>query len=254
MMNSTQEPLRLVDFDRYAEHIVTHPKEIEFILRNLWQQRTNLGLFVEQRYLMPTQIVGWAGDSLFLDVSQDEARNQKALGKPAVCQGKLDGVLTQFAVESLTMAQYQSARAFQAPRPTGILRLQRREYFRVHVPLSHNVVCKVNTAPPGAPPHLIPFRVLDVSNGGVAILIPPASLKVTPGQLFSDSILLIPTVEPIVVSLEVRNVYHITNRLGQYVERAGCRFINLPPAVEKALQRYIFTVQREMRLHDNQIS
>ncbi|MFN4023101.1 MAG: flagellar brake protein [Hydrogenophilus thermoluteolus] len=253
-MSSAQEPLRVVDFDRYADHIVSHPKEIEFILRNLWQQRTNLGLFVSQRYVMPTQIVGLADHALFLDLSQDEARNQSVVGKPAVCQGKLDGVLTQFAVESLSLAQYHGARAFQAPRPTGILWLQRREYFRVHVPLSHNVVCKVNTASPGAPPHLVPFRVLDVSNGGVAILIPPASLKVVPGQVFRDSILVIPTVEPIVVSLEVRNVYHVTNRLGQYVERSGCRFINLPPAVEKALQRYIFTVQREMRLHDNRVS
>ncbi|HCO77339.1 MAG TPA: hypothetical protein DIT50_04060 [Rhodocyclaceae bacterium] len=253
-MSSAQEPLRVVDFDRYADHIVTHPKEIEFILRNLWQQRTNLGLFVAQRYVMPTQIVGLADHALFLDLSQNEALNQSVVEKPAVCQGKLDGILTQFAVESLRLAHYQGTRAFQASRPTGILRLQRREYFRVHVPLSHNVVCKVNTAPPGAPPHLVPFRVLDVSNGGVAILIPPASLKVVPGQVFRDSILVIPTVEPIVVSLEVRNVYHVTNRLGQYVERAGCRFINLPPAVEKALQRYIFTIQREMRLHDNHVS
>lgn len=248
-MRPPQEPLRLVDFDRYAEHIVTHPKEVDFILRNLWQQRTNLGLFVHQHYLMPTTIIGVDETHLFLDVCRDETMNQKAVNHPAVCQGKLDGVLTQFAVETLSLTLFQGSRAFRAPRPNAILRLQRREYFRVRIPLSHHVVCKVNTAPPGAPPHLVPFRVLDVSNGGLAILIPPASIKVTPGQVFPDSILVVPTTEPIAVTLEVRNVYHVTNRLGQYVERAGCRFVNLPPAVEKALQRYIFTVQREMRLH-----
>jgi hypothetical protein len=249
---ASAQTLRVVDFDRYSEHIVTHPKEIEYLLRSLWQHRTVLGLFAEQRYLTTTQIIGLEGNRLYLDPSRDEGVNQRAIGHAVVCQGKLDGILTQFALPFLTPTHWQGARAFEAPWPTGILRLQRREYFRVHVPLSHNVVCKVNTATPGSPPQLVPFRVLDVSNGGLAIMVPPASLKLTPGQIFYDSQLVIPTMEPIAVTLEIRNVFHITNRLGQYVERVGCRFVNLSPAVEKALQRYIFTVQREMRLHQQE--
>lgn len=244
---SAQSP-RLVDFDRYSEHIVTHPKEIEFILRTLLAQRTVLGLFVEGRYLSTTQLVGIDHPALYLDVSRDETLNQRAVGHPVVCQGKVDGILTQFALRAFTRTSWQGAAAFRGDWPTGILRLQRREYFRVHIPLAHNVVCKVNTAPPGSPPRLIPFRVLDVSNGGLTIMVPPASLKLTPGQIFYDSQLVIPTMEPIPVTLEVRNVFHVTNRLGQYVERVGCRFVNLNPAVEKMLQRYIFTVQRELRL------
>ncbi len=246
-VSTSDTAFQLLDFDRYAEHIVTHPKEVDFLLRNLLSQRTILGLFSQQRYVFPTLLIGLDEHQVFLDVSRDDALNQRIVGHDVVCQGKLDGVVTQFALRHPALQTRSVGRAFVAPRPDAILRLQRREYFRLRVPLAHNVVCKINVAPPGQVPHYLPVRVLDISNGGVAILVPPSTLKLTPGQLFADSQLIIPTSEPITVTLEVRNVFHVTNRMGQVVERAGCQFIDLPAHAYTKLQRYIFTAQRELQ-------
>ncbi len=238
---------RLIDFDRYPEHIVTHPKEVDLILRGLVSQRALLALFVQNTYLFPTVLLGLDDKEVYLDVARDESLNQRVAGNDIVCQGKQDGVTVQFALRRPTIRNIANGRAFAAPRPDALLRLQRREFFRLRVPMSHNVICKINVAAPGTPPRYYPLRVLDISSGGVAVMAPPHTLRLTEGQRFPDSQLVIPTAEPFTLTLEVRNVFHITNRSGQLVERIGCRFVDLPLNIYTALQRYIFTAQRELQ-------
>ncbi|MCX7945892.1 MAG: flagellar brake protein [Hydrogenophilus sp.] len=246
------QTLRILEFDRYPDHIIAHPREIETLLKALIAQRTQLGLFVGGQHLFTTQLIELDPHFLWLDISRNPALNQRALGQPAICLGRLDGVHTQFALKTLTLDPRAGGEAFRSERPTAILRLQRREYYRLKVPLSHNVVCRINISPPGTPPVYIPLRVLDLSAGGIALLAPPSSVRLTEGQRYSDCFLYLPHHEPIKVTLEVRNLFHILNRTGHYVERAGCCFVDLPLAAQKILQRYILNTQREVqRAADN---
>jgi c-di-GMP-binding flagellar brake protein YcgR len=45
----------------------------------------------------------------------------------------------------------------------------------------------------------------------------------------------------------VCTTFEITLKNGRLTHRAGCRFIDLPPSVETAIQRYIIQVDRERR-------
>jgi len=45
----------------------------------------------------------------------------------------------------------------------------------------------------------------------------------------------------------VRTTFDVTLKNGRLTHRAGCEFIDLPPSIETAIQRYIIQVERERR-------
>ena len=86
---------------------------------------------------------------------------------------------------------------------------------------------------------------LDISGGGLAVLVPPTETAFEPDMEFADCRLMLPEIGPIATSLRVRNLFRITNRDGSVMLRAGCEFIDLPASMASTIQRYILKTERE---------
>ncbi len=156
--------------------------------------------------------------------------------------GFLDNVKVQFECTALGTIGHAGHRALRARMPTRVLRLQRREAFRVSTPILRAPLCHLPAA--GLRP-AISVRVADVSCGGIALALRSGEPAVQPGDVIPDCVLELPGVAPIGVTLEVR---HVAPKGGAGVpglRTCGCRFADLPGPAATQVQRYVNAVERE---------
>jgi c-di-GMP-binding flagellar brake protein YcgR len=132
--------------------------------------------------------------------------------------------------------------------PATLVRLQRRDYFRAHVPLASSLRCAVRTAgADGTPPASLTLRVLDVSVTGIALADAPTGFAPAPGTRLDGARLALAT-GSLDVDLEV--MYCRAPAPGSASGapvRIGCRFVDLPPRGQALIQRCINALERERR-------
>lgn len=166
------------------------------------------------------------------------------------CVTRLDKVKIQFTLSAPLIVTRKGRPALEAALPESLLRLQRREFFRVATPLEAEVVCVIPHSEADGREHGVAVRILDLSSGGLAVVVPPKEIAFAPGDEFERCQLRLPEGEPLQVRLKVRNLFTIERPNGLPVRRAGCEFIGLSNAAAARIQRYLFKLERE-RLTDD---
>lgn len=183
--------------------------------------------------------------TLVLDWGGDPATNEQLLASDrnvVVCSP--DGVKTQFVTGQARRVQLDSGPAFEVDLPDQVIKLQRREFFRIQTPVANPVICRIADYPTQP----LDLPLFDISLGGMSLWLPSTS---TPGfdlgqQYFQCSVDL-PSVGTLSIGLEVRHHVHTRLRSGQDATRAGCAFLRLRPAMETLVQRYVGILERERR-------
>ncbi|NMG76399.1 flagellar brake protein [Aromatoleum diolicum] len=244
------QPLNPETFARYAVH---DRREILQLLNALIEKRVLLTAYVDRgpSFITVALAVTPDGGSLIIDASPDEALTARA-GNAAqvVCTTRLDNVRLQFALVAPACTVYENRPALCAAIPDSILRLQRREYFRLSTPQSDPLICSIAQELPDGRKKSIPVRILDISGGGLAIAVPPDDISFEPGAEFSQCSLKLPDGEPLAVRLKVRNLFQVERPNGVKVMRAGCEFIGLSSQMTARIQRYMFKLERERKTRE----
>lgn len=164
----------------------------------------------------------------------------------------VDNVKMQFAAHGLDAARWNARPAFRIALPESVLRLQRREFFRVRPPVTKPATCLIpydleqSCVPtqPLAKQHYESLRVLDLSVGGLAMLACPKAVILPRGERIEGCYLDLPGVGSVNLSVIVRN---LDPEAGDETRRLGCEFADLSPASRMALQRYVNRVEAEAR-------
>lgn len=154
-----------------------------------------------------------------------------------------DGVKVQFAIPRVAATSFEGRLAFQIPFPDHLLKLQRREYYRLPAPLVHPLKCRI----PVADGETADTVVGDISLGGVSLMGEHPQLKLDAGQVFENCRIVLPDIGTITAKLAVRNSFPITLKNGAVTRRTGCAFVELSPNQEAMIQRYIIRLERERR-------
>jgi c-di-GMP-binding flagellar brake protein YcgR len=229
--------------DRY---LVRHPAEVQRILREVMQAKGIVTAYVDDgRERMLTTIVDLdpAGRSVFLDCGADEEMNARLTScREVTLSTTHEGVRVQFTSPPLERVRHPLAELLRAALPEALLRLQRRQYYRLVTSLANPVKCRIGTARGE-----LEATVVDLSVGGIGILAYPAEGVLEVGRLYPGCRLSLPGLGQFTVSLTVRSIFELTLRNGRRSHRAGCQFIDLPAGLEVALQRYITRAEREQR-------
>lgn len=249
---TTAMPLKfeLLQADDYSRYLLRGRTDILFNLRGLIQKRAMLSAFIDasaDSFL--TAIVALSADEnrLILDAASDETTNRRVeAAEQLICVTQLDRIKIQFAARGIQRIQHEGHDAFRVQVPDVMLRLQRREYFRLTAPSAHSLTCLIPTTIGGEHREIsVEASVLDISGGGLSITIPSEGMVVEPDMEFGNCRLMLPETGAIVTSLRVRNLFRITNRDGSITLRAGCEFTHLSSAMASTIQRYILKVERE---------
>ncbi len=223
------------------------PSEVAAMLRRLQEANALLNLNTPHGAVYTTTL--WATDAargvLSFAADPNEPQVQALLaGDEAVVVGYLENIKVQFDVHNLLLVRGAQASALTTAYPSELYRFQRRDGFRVRPILRDAPLARLRH--PMLPDMEITLRVLDVSIGGCALLLPDDIPALSPGVLI--------TRVQIELNLDARfdtalRLQHVTAiQPDARGVRLGCEMVNLSQDAERTLQRYIDQTQKRRRV------
>ena len=157
----------------------------------------------------------------------------------------LDQIKIQFHAQRVENTSFDGAPALRARLPDSLLRLQRRNFYRVPASKVAPLLCEIPLPGSKMPAR---FVIGDISVGGLGMIAGPTLAEFQSGTVFSDCKIELPGHGSLTVSLEIRNNQGLSDN-GEGVERYryGCQFIDLAGPMVSLIQRYINQLERNRR-------
>lgn len=186
-------------------------------------------------------------NEVVIEYGADNAANQRALHAGRITfVAAHERIKIQFATDSLRQVQFDGRNAFSMPLPAALLRLQRREYFRIATPLARPLKCLIapQAAPVEAPAEV---TIVDISCGGVAIIDSSELADNQPGVRFRGCRILLPEIGAVSADILVKSTFEVTLKNGVKHKHAGCEFVDMPERERAKIQRYINQLERERK-------
>lgn len=245
------QPIAPIQGDDLEHYLLRGRQQIRQLLQELITARALVSVHLLPGGLSFLSVVLTLSEDeewLFLDASPNETIHRRSLeAERLLCVTQLDKVRIQFRVSGSAEILLDGHAALAAPIPAEILRLQRRDAFRLQVPLSHQLKCvlpmrELNRDDPEISSRTIEAPVIDISASGLSLEIPASKTPPTVGDMIDGCNLQLPG-DPVGVNLEVR--YHGRRILGdgREVVRLGCSFVSLPTRAANQIQRYIYQTE-----------
>ena len=241
--------------DDFSKYEVTSRTEILSILRGMREQGSLITFYFNHGYdFLLTSLVDIAADgkTMTFDYGSNPDMNRKALQTDKInCVSSKEKVKIQFTLHGVDPVKYEGRDGFLGDVPASLIRLQRREYYRLSTPMASPLKCNIPVPQADGSIKTTQAVVVDISGGGIGLNVQPgdvASLKVD-AEFFGASINL-PNVGVINFDMRVRNIYDITMPNGKVHQRAGCQFLKLPGPMMTLIQRYIIQVERERKARE----
>ena len=250
MSNSEQilSPSQLeISSDDVGRFLVDSKKEVAFILRAIGQKGEGITAhFSHGSDFILTSIIHVDADSdtIILDYGANEVLNRKILeARKIIFITAQDKVRIQFTGDHIEKTHYEGRPAFKINLPESLIKLQRREYFRLAAPISRPLICTF----PLEGGNKLGLTIADISIGGIGVIVPPTTVKFEIGALYRGCHFSLPEIGTIVAALQICNAFEVTMKNGARTMRAGCMFVNLPGTMQSMIQRYIIKLERERR-------
>ena len=237
----------LLDMEKWHDYQIDSQKEIAKLLRATCEKKILLKMAVDEEAeewaVIPILAIDVEKNEVIIDRPQDEGQIERIMQAPMVsCETSLDKVRLLFSVEYIDECAYQERPAFSFSIPQNLIRLQRRESFRVETPACDAVRCRLQVPKNlGGGNCILP--VADIRGGGIALVDESHSLKTIIGRVYPECTLILPEATLINTALEVRNLSDVKRADDSVVQRIGCKFSRLSPAMLDKVQRYIFKLE-----------
>jgi c-di-GMP-binding flagellar brake protein YcgR len=245
----TDRHIELLQPEGYEEYLLHSHSEILAILAVLRDDKSLITLYFDHSgQSLLTSLLGVSENGLALDFCGDAKLNGLALASERmIAATSQDKVKIQFPVGPLKQGLYQGQSAFAAPLPKLLLRLQRREFYRLPTPSARPIKCRIPAASAHGPHKSVDANIIDIGGGGLAVMVPPDDLPFEAGMNFQNCRIELPEVGIVVSNLHVRGTFEVTAKGGLVARRAGCQFVNLPGPMLTLIQRYIMRIERERK-------
>jgi len=233
--------------DRY---LICSRIEIVFILRAILQKNTLTRLYFDagDRFVL-TSILGIDAErgKLIVDYGANEEVNQQALrATQLIFIASHDQARVQFACHGIGKTRFDGRNAFSVGIPESLLRIQRREYYRIATPADNPLKCAI-PLPAGHTPDTAEVIVLDISCGGVAVIDHHSRVDLEPGATYENRRIVLPGISTLNVSIQVKSAFEVTLKNGLAGMRSGCEFVAMQETMLAMIRRYIMKLERERK-------
>jgi c-di-GMP-binding flagellar brake protein YcgR len=242
------QALHDAELENWHNYEVSSRREIVALLRQIQEKKQLIRMKIKgEADVCVTSILEVDADAgqFVLDRSINREQNERILAARGVtCETFLDKIRILFSLDSVGEAGFDGTPALAAAIPVSLIRLQRREFYRMPTPVTNPV------------PALVPmpfelgggnavFPLADISCGGVALLDNKMMLNSTTGQTFTNCRIDLPEIGTVTTSLQVRNTLDVTLLNNKTSRRIGCMFVDISRGNMAAVQRYITKLERE---------
>lgn len=226
---------------------LTSPTEIASVLRLLQDASTLVNLNAPQGSVYTTTL--WTADAhrgaLSFAADAGDPQLQSVLqADEAVVVAYLDNVKIQFDVGHLVLVRGARSCALTTTYPRELFRFQRRESYRVRPLLRDAPVARLNH--PMIPDMALALRILDLSVGGCALLLPQDVPMLEPGVLVNRVQFELDATTRFETGLRL---HHVTSIHAESTGvRLGCELVRVSQDAERTLQRYVDQTQKRRRV------
>lgn len=235
------------DQDNMEPYRVRSRKEIISLLRNIGERNQLVRMVInEGADTIVTSVldVDEGNNCVMLDCATTATMNHRVLESPTFAfETVLDNIRILFTCTEIESVLYDNLPAFVIPLPETLVRLQRREYYRVSTPLTTPVVCMIPVKVDNEVQQ-VKTTLHNISGGGVSIVDEKQMIDATFGHIYDNCRIELPG-GPITVSLQIRNLLELTLTNGKNIRRLGCQFVNPSNSTLAAVQKYITKLERE---------
>jgi c-di-GMP-binding flagellar brake protein YcgR len=248
MAKEKEIPLKieLLSDDEQSEFHIQSKKEIQSILRGIVKTGALVALYYDNgNDFILTTLLGIDEQNIWLDVSPRETDNRRILSSQQIIfvsshlQAKV-----QFVTHHVGFALFNGKKSFHLPIPNSLLHLQRREYFRLLVPVKKPLICIIPAKPSAESINNWP-TIMDISVGGVALVCQENDTEFQPGKIYQNCQINLPNIGTLTATILVKNIFKITMHNSEVKKRAGCEFLHLNGSMTILLQRYLTQLQSE---------
>jgi len=236
------------ELESWHDYEVESRREIIALLRQISEKKQLIRMLVKgEADVCVTSLLAVDPDdgTIVLDCSISQEQNARIIAAPKVmCETSLDKIRILFHVGNLRETRFEGGIALAADLPARLIRLQRREFYRMTTPVTTPVRATIPLPPAlGGGTTVLPLA--DISCGGIALLDNKHQLGSTIGETFPNCRIEVPDVGPVTTSLQIRNSIEMTLLNNKTTRRLGCQFVDISRANMAAVQRYITKLERE---------
>ena len=234
--------------DLDSRYQVTSRREVVRLLNGICEHRPLVSLMygADHSFLTALLAVDEDDQSIVLDAVVDPAVNDRAVRAGRVSlRTMLDNIRIIVPIRGLRACRRDNRPALCADLPESLVRLQRRENYRIQTPMGKPAQATIpldGTAGNSS----VRIPLFDISCGGVALIEEAAVLDATIGHEYPQCRIDLPGIGVIDATLEVRDSREFTLRNGAWRRRIGCQFKNPSSSVLAAINRYIMKLEREL--------
>lgn len=183
---------------------------------------------------------------VIIDRAPGETTNQKLLDSEDLAfETVLDNIRILFSASDAQSCVHDDRPALCIPIPENVVRLQRRDFYRVTAPMGASVRCTIwIAAANGGPAEPVVLPLYNVSGGGIGVVDEKKAVPVEIGADYKNCKLDLPG-GAVEVTLRLMNARDLTLGSGKHIRRLGFMFVDLPNSTLAAIQRYITKLERE---------
>lgn len=234
--------------EEYARFRIFARAEIVSLLIGLEEERCPVTLYFNNSSFIVSRVlsVDSANRAVIFDLGANaEANAQLVAAEEVLALTSLNNVTLEFSLGKMQPIDLADGPAVRTALPDYMLRLQRRENFRVPTP----VLRPINVAVPGKDeesPTLL-LRISDISCGGLGVEGDENCAHLQSGLVLDNCRFDLPDVGQVIAAVEVRHVDRNEEPGGKLRLRFGLRFLTLSPQMAALVQRYVMKLEREWR-------
>lgn len=190
-----------------------------------------------------TRLLEARRDALIFDLGGDPQANKRLL-KSATCTfvTAVNGIQVQFSTSGgVKQVWWGDADAFSVKLPTRVVRLQRRDAYRITIPVVKTIPVRLQYNQLGGTSNeTCPIHDLSISGLGVTF---PQQPSHETGETIERVTFVLPEQGEIECGGIIRHVTNIPDGSHNRSYRMGIAFKKLPRQMEIAIQRYIIAIE-----------
>ncbi len=246
-MQNVAVPPPIRDEERY---LVTSKLEILALLGSLKEQK---GLILMRLHDGAEAIVTTIlsidakNSSIVIDNSSQESFNQRAAEVRHIrFEATLNKIRIAFSTAQASPCMLDNQPALRIAFPQSLIRVQRRDAYRIDPPSSDPVKCTITLpATASAKARSVTLDIKDLSSGGMALIDNQHVLGDAAGVFYKDCHIEFPGVGAISTTLRVVRLVEDALAREKKQRVFGCQFINLPKPMLILVLRYIGMIERK---------
>jgi c-di-GMP-binding flagellar brake protein YcgR len=234
--------------ENQSPYQVDSRREIISLLRGLQDSNQLISMMINnghEVFITSVLAVDDTNNMVIVDSAPGPLANQRIAEAPRVWfEGLLDRISIQFSTTGVERVDFEGRPALQFAIPSSLIRLQRREYYRINTPITNPLRCQFTISDENRTEY-VKLPLVDISCGGIAVLDERKVIDCAIGASYEHCKIDLPGIGMLDVTLEIRNSQDLVLLNGKTNRRLGCQFVDLSNSMLAGIQRYIMKLERE---------